>query len=382
MAKIAYLDLFGEVGKPDVFMMMFGTSPESFIDADKVNTFIKENQAADTFEVQLRTRGGDVDEGYAIRESLIASGKKIIVKAVGYVMSIGVVIMGAAKKENTFITSDSEYLAHNPYFPDQSIGGNAEELQSYADEMLKIENKIANTLVTDTGLPLDEIKILMKEDKPISGKEAVEKGLVGNLIDTKKKNEYAKLKAVAFNAEIINLKNKNKMANEKDMSAIDKIVNKFEGLLKKAKLIAVNFELTDVKGNTLTVEREDENVTVGDKASPDGTFTLETGKVITVLNGEVTKVDEPANELEKLKTENADLKKQLDDLNGTVDKYKATEAENAEIMKEVVNIKNDLKKIKASNVDPEKKAFDKVSTPAPKTDAEIREEVKKFRKIQ
>ena len=183
MEKIAYLDLYGDVGSPK-FVEAMGGDPANCIDVTVVDTFIRDNKDADVFKIKLRTRGGNVDDGYTIRENLIASGKRIIIEVIGYVYSIGTVILGAAKKEDTYITSDSEYLAHNPRFSDNTIGGDATDLQNYANEMLKIENKIANTLALDSGIDLVDVKIIMKEAQPISGKEAVEKGLVGNLIDT------------------------------------------------------------------------------------------------------------------------------------------------------------------------------------------------------
>lgn len=82
---------------------------------------------------------------------------------------------------------------------------------------------------------------------------------------------------------------------------------------------AVNLTLTDATGNTLTVERETGDPAVGDTASPDGVFTMEDGKVITVAGGLITEIAEPEGgdtEMDALKAENAALKAEIETLKG------------------------------------------------------------------
>ena len=76
----------------------------------------------------------------------------------------------------------------------------------------------------------------------------------------------------------------------------------------------VNMTMTDSTGATLTIEREAGDPAVGDKASPDGTFTMDDGKVITVLGGEITEITEDETEMDALKAENANLKAEIETL--------------------------------------------------------------------
>lgn len=94
-------------------------------------------------------------------------------------------------------------------------------------------------------------------------------------------------------------------------------------------------ELNTADGQTLTVEREEGDPQVGDKASPDGTFEMPDGKTIVVEDGVITDIqtaddEEPDNEggeggeggsasntdndtVAKLKQQVAALKQQLSD---------------------------------------------------------------------
>ena len=100
----------------------------------------------------------------------------------------------------------------------------------------------------------------------------------------------------------------------------------------QAKVEPKAMELNTADGQTLTVEREEGDPQVGDKASPDGTFEMPDGKTIVVENGVITDIqteddtdtDDTDNEggsasstdndtVAKLQKQVAALKQQLND---------------------------------------------------------------------
>ena len=101
-----------------------------------------------------------------------------------------------------------------------------------------------------------------------------------------------------------------------EMVKKDTILNR---LLKAVGLSSepVNMTMTDSTGATLTIEREAGDPAVGDKASPDGTFTMDDGKVITVSGGAITEItEEDETEMDDLKAENEKLKAEIETLKG------------------------------------------------------------------
>ena len=67
----------------------------------------------------------------------------------------------------------------------------------------------------------------------------------------------------------------------------------------QAKVEPKAMELNTADGQTLTVEREEGDPQVGDKASPDGTFEMPDGKTIVVEDGVITDIktaDDPNND--------------------------------------------------------------------------------------
>jgi len=109
--------------------------------------------------------------------------------------------------------------------------------------------------------------------------------------------------------------------------------DKFEGVLSKfglSRLGLKSMELTDTSGNKLTVEKESGDPAVGDKASPDGSFTLENGKTIVVSGGVVTEIKEATPPEDKLAAANAEidaLKKKCAELEAKATAADAAKAE-------------------------------------------------------
>lgn len=184
----------------------------------------------------------------------------------------------------------------------------------------------------------------MDKDIFISTSEALRLGLISSTV--------APISASASKRNIenfINSKQQNPKAMEKKTevkaSLLDKILAKLgvktleeaeQAVAEpQAKVEPKAMELNTADGQTLTVEREEGDPQVGDKASPDGTFEMPDGKTIVVEDGVITDIqtaddEEPDNEggeggdggsasstdndtVAKLKQQVAALKQQLSD---------------------------------------------------------------------
>ena len=182
----------------------------------------------------------------------------------------------------------------------------------------------------------EEIQALMDKDIFISTSEAMRLGLISSTV--------APISASASKRNIenfINSKQQNPKAMEKKTevkaSLLDKILAKLgvktleeaeQAVAEpQAKAEPKAMELNTADGQTLTVEREEGDPQVGDKASPDGTFEMPDGKTIVVEDGVITDIQTAGNEggeggsasstdnetVAKLKQQVAALKQQLND---------------------------------------------------------------------
>lgn len=300
----------------------------------------------DEIDMRIFCNGGSVVEGWAIYDRLRQSGKKITCTVEGKAASMATIIMLAAPKESRKAYENAAFLLHNPWVPGWCLGDqlNAKDLKNQGEEMQMWQDKMVDAYVERCGCDREEIQALMDKDIFISTSEALRLGLISSTV--------APISASASKRNIeqfINTKQQNPKAMEKKTevkaSLLDKILAKFgvktleeaeqalaepqANVEPQAKVEPKAMELNTADGQTLTVEREEGDPQVGDKASPDGTFEMPDGKTIVVEDGVITDIqtadnEEPDNEggsasstdndtVAKLQQQVAALKQQLSD---------------------------------------------------------------------
>lgn len=258
----------------------------------------------DTIDMRIFCDGGSVVEGWAIYDRLRQSGKKIKCTIEGKACSMATIIMLAAPKEDRHAYENASILVHNPWIPGYGLGDKvgAKELENAAEEMRMWQDKMVDLYVERCGCDRNEIQELMDKDIFISVDRAIELGLVADKLPP--------ISASGSNSKsIIDKINKNPkaMAKGKDEKKIEVKGSLLNQILAKLGIKAETedtpsaegasedtpkaMELETSNGDTITVEREEGEPQVGDKASPDGTFEMPDGKTITIKDGEITNIE-------------------------------------------------------------------------------------------
>lgn len=247
-------------------------------------------------DIKLHCPGGDCIEGWAIYDALRNSGKTISATIEGECSSMATIILLAAPKERRFGFENARMCIHNPavawldLWSDERL--TADEIKNLkakltAQEISLIEeqNKILNLYVERTGADREELQSLMNEDKYVDMARAAKLGFIASTLapntDNKKKHKSSK---------------SSKMAKEQ-IKIENRIVKKLLSMAGIAKIEDVQIldqKITAADGTEFTVEREDGDPQVGDKAYPNGTYVLEDGTTIVVAD-EVVESITPAD---------------------------------------------------------------------------------------
>lgn len=316
-------------------------------------------QDDNSIEVRLHCDGGSCIEGWAIYDRLRATGKEITCIVEGNAASMATVILMAAPKERRRAYSSAQICVHNPYIPVWTLDVylTADELQKAAEDLRAQQDKILDLYVERCECDRDEMQALMNEDKYISVSRAQELGLISEIIVP----ASAKKRGTVFNR-----KNKNQMAKKKEenvevkASLLNRALAKLG--LKNIDELAKGMDLSTSDGQTLTVEREEGEPQVGDKASPDGEFVMPDGKTIIVADGVITEIkadgdpdnktdDEEETRIAELEKEVEELKKKVEEL----EEAKATAEANAKTQE-------DLRILNAVKIAGGEKALAKISS--------------------
>lgn len=304
---MAKLRIYNDIDSQDnkFWYQWFGGDCVFFQDIDAFAASIPKDD--DTIDMRIFCNGGSVVEGWAIYDRLRQSGKKITCTIEGKAASMATIIMLAAPKESRKAYENAAFLLHNPWIPGWCMGDqlNAKDLKNQGEEMQMWQDKMVDAYVERCGCDREEIQALMDKDIFISTSEALRLGLISSTV--------APISASASKRNIeqfINSKQQNPKAMEKKTevkaSLLDKILAKLgvktleeaeQAVAEpQAKVEPKAMELNTADGQTLTVEREEGDPQVGDKASPDGTFEMPDGKTIVVEDGVITDIQTADNE--------------------------------------------------------------------------------------
>ena len=265
-------------------------------------------------ELQINSLGGSVVEGFAIADFIKQhSADFLSVTNSGNIASIATTIFLALPFEKrTYDINKGFFVIHNPFVPNEAIENTTAQGLSDASEKLKeIEDRMVNDVVKATGADKEAVKALMIVDKPLTI-EQIKAFNIANVED---------LRVVAFF-------NPDNNKNEMNKNEVEEIVSKAnESLLDKIKAVftkkIVALYVTDAEGNQVNFPDVEEGteLKVGDKADNNvtGDILLADGRTLVMVNGVIAEIkekeevieEEPNVELEALKAENQELKKQL-----------------------------------------------------------------------
>lgn len=331
---MATLKIYGDIGEPDQFMQMFGIE-DSSVSSSIVAKFLEENTDSE-ITVRINSRGGDVQEGWAIYDLLMNSGKKIKTIGEGKVYSIATVIFLAGSERQMMQNADG--LIHNPWIPTEALGHGAEsgDLLKIAEGLAQEEEKILNLYAEKTGHDRAKLAEYMKNETKLSAQDMLTLGFATSIVEPIKAYAIYKLK-------INNMDEK--AFFEKLGATLDNAVAKIAGF---SRLPISAMELTDMNGNVLKVEKETGTPAVGDKATPDGEFTMADGSKIVVSGGVITEMEVPVVETE-LDKANKEIERMKSELAKAAEEKAAYDAEKTALeteKNEVNTLITDLRAIK------------------------------------
>lgn len=358
---MAVLKIFNDIQTENEknFCKYFGEAEGvCFKDVDEFCEAIPKGDNA--IDVRIHCDGGSVVEGWGIYDRLRATGKDITCTVEGNAASMATVILMAAPKERRRAYKNAQICVHNPWVPAYALGDTltAAELEKAASDLKETQEKMLDLYVERCECNKEEMQALMDEDKFIGVDRAMELGLIGEIIAP----ASAKKQGLVFNN-----KKENKMAekNEKvevKASLLDRALAKLG--LKNIEELAKGLDLSTSDGQTLTVEREEGEPQIGDKASPDGTFEMPDGKTIVVKDGVITDIQTSSSRGDK-GGEGSELEKRVAELENEVKELqeKLESSENARKQAEAMaKTQEDLRILNAVKIAGGEKALANISS--------------------
>lgn len=248
----------------------------------------------DEIDIRLHCPGGDCLEGWAIYDALRNSGKTISATIEGNCSSMATIILLAAPKERRFGYENARMCIHNPEvawldlctcerLTADEIKNLKAKLTAQEVSLIEEQNRILNLYEERTGADRKVLQKLMNEDKFVDMTRAAELGFISSTLAPNTDKKLINHKTMA--KEQIKIENR-----------VFKKLLALAGIAKIEDVEVLDQKITAADGSEFTVEREEGDPQVGDKAYPNGTYVLEDGTTIVVTDEIIESITEPSEE--------------------------------------------------------------------------------------
>lgn len=151
--------------------------------------FLEAEDPEKDISLYINSPGGVITSGMAIYDTMKFIKNEIVTICIGQAASMGAVLLAAGTAGKRFALPNSKVLIHQPMGGYQ---GQATDILIHAEEIKKVKESLNNILSFHTGQKPKKIAADIERDYIMTAAEALDYGLVDNVISERKKIELEK----------------------------------------------------------------------------------------------------------------------------------------------------------------------------------------------
>ena len=144
--------------------------------------FIESEDPGKDIQLYINSPGGMVTAGLAIYDTMQYIKCDVSTICIGMAASMGAFLLAGGAKGKRLALPNAEIMIHQP---SGGAKGQATEIQIAAENILKTKKKLNEILAANTGKPYDVIAADTERDHYMSAQEAMEYGLIDNVITSR-----------------------------------------------------------------------------------------------------------------------------------------------------------------------------------------------------
>ena len=135
-------------------------------------------------DIYINSPGGSFTALTAIYDTMRYIKPDVRTVCLGQAASAAAVILAAGTKGKRLALPNSRILIHQPYT--EGTGGQISDLEIQANEIFRMRELMEKMISEATGKPIEEVSKDVDRDKILTAQQAVEYGLVDEVLDTLK----------------------------------------------------------------------------------------------------------------------------------------------------------------------------------------------------
>ncbi|NQT50737.1 ATP-dependent Clp protease proteolytic subunit [bacterium] len=145
--------------------------------------FLSNEKRGQDINIYVNSPGGYVHSGLAIYDTMRFVPCDVSTTCIGMAASMGAVLLAAGTPGKRFILPNARVMIHQPA---GGMQGTASDIEIHAEEMVKTKKQIIEILAEATGQKVEQVESDIERDKFLSAQEALEYGLVDELLSNAK----------------------------------------------------------------------------------------------------------------------------------------------------------------------------------------------------
>jgi len=150
--------------------------------------FLEAENPKKEIAMYINSPGGVVTSGLAIYDTMQYIRPPITTVCIGQAASAASWLLAAGQKGQRFALPNSRVMLHQP---SGGYQGQATDMASYAQEIVKIKRRLNEIYARHTGQPVDVIEKMLDRDKFLTPLEAKEFGLIDEVFEKRPGAEAA-----------------------------------------------------------------------------------------------------------------------------------------------------------------------------------------------
>src|SRR5690554_1568584 len=135
----------------------------------------------DDITLLISSQGGHVESGDTIHDVIRFITPRVRMIGSGWVASAAALIYIAVPHEDRFCLPNTRFLLHQPA---GAIQGSGSEVAIEAEQIIKMRDRVNRVFARQTGQPLERIQQDTNRNFWLTAENAVEYGLVGQIIES------------------------------------------------------------------------------------------------------------------------------------------------------------------------------------------------------
>ena len=178
-------DIFSRLLKDRIIFLSEDVNPTTASLVIAQMLFLESEDPDKEISFYINSPGGSITDGMAIVDTMNYIKCPVSTICVGLAASMGSVLLTCGAKGRRFATPNSEILIHQPLISG-GLAGQTTEIKIHADHMVKTREKLNKLLSEKTGQSLEQIEKDTERDHYMTALEALEYGLIDEIIDARR----------------------------------------------------------------------------------------------------------------------------------------------------------------------------------------------------